>query len=286
MRISPTCSFLPFLYIGIALDFHLVLIQDSANYPEKYSPYFAEFYTVVVWATIIVSSSFFLLSYITLPGYVRSEAALEDPDAKKCSKCNKLKVPLSHHCSQCRNCVLGMDHHCIYIANCVGLKNRKFFVLFLTYTTPGGLMYLYLLCQYLFGRVAGEKLPSLIPSFLLKCVFAFTALSQIILISLVALLAIIHWFLLAKSVTTIDVIPLLLEQRNVVLCCLPPSDYDLGYVGNVKRVFGETLWQWGLPLPPVFNGADEDVPLAVGQLQPELDYVIVGKAKEGGDHQA
>ena len=54
-----------------------------------------------------------------------------------CRTCKILKPPRTHHCSLCNICVLRMDHHCPWVGNCVGIKNHKFFVQFLFYTTFG-----------------------------------------------------------------------------------------------------------------------------------------------------
>ncbi|CAI2371857.1 unnamed protein product [Moneuplotes crassus] len=65
----------------------------------------------------------------------------------RCAKCtflddmdeetgmNKLPVkPLRfHHCSICRGCVINMDHHCPWVNNCLGLKNLRYFLLFIFY---------------------------------------------------------------------------------------------------------------------------------------------------------
>jgi len=52
-------------------------------------------------------------------------------EVKKCHKCGGPKPLRCHHCKVCRRCVLKMDHHCPFVNNCVGLRNHRFFILFL-----------------------------------------------------------------------------------------------------------------------------------------------------------
>lgn len=42
--------------------------------------------------------------------------------------------------SICRRCVEDMDHHCPWVNTCVGRRNRKYFILFVVYTS--------VLCMY------------------------------------------------------------------------------------------------------------------------------------------
>jgi len=59
------------------------------------------------------------------------ELGCESTEVKKCHKCRGPKPRRTHHCKICRKCVLKMDHHCPFVNNCVGLRNHRFFILFL-----------------------------------------------------------------------------------------------------------------------------------------------------------
>lgn len=59
----------------------------------------------------------------------------EDPSANQCKKCQLAKPPRAHHCSVCNKCVLKMDHHCPFVGNCIGLRNYRFFLGFLLWTS-------------------------------------------------------------------------------------------------------------------------------------------------------
>ena len=52
---------------------------------------------------------------------------------RPCKTCNIIRPPKTSHCVICNNCIKELDHHCFYISNCVGIRNRKFFILFLIY---------------------------------------------------------------------------------------------------------------------------------------------------------
>lgn len=64
---------------------------------------------------------------------IGTEASPIPEGCKPCHKCKIIKPARAHHCSICQRCVTRMDHHCPWVNNCVGLKNQKFFVLFLVY---------------------------------------------------------------------------------------------------------------------------------------------------------
>ena len=57
-----------------------------------------------------------------------------EPDKVKfCFTCNMYRSPRTSHCSTCDNCVANWDHHCPWVGNCVGLRNYRFFYLFVLF---------------------------------------------------------------------------------------------------------------------------------------------------------
>ncbi|KAK8812405.1 hypothetical protein WA158_007639 [Blastocystis sp. Blastoise] len=120
------------LLFGFYVVFFIILNNDYSGSDHYWTLYFALIYCF---------GNAFIAHFrciFTDPGSVPFDSEpinydIEDNSIMKCTRCNSYKPPRAHHCSVCRRCIVKMDHHCPWINNCVGIRNTKFFVLYLLY---------------------------------------------------------------------------------------------------------------------------------------------------------
>lgn len=135
--------FIPFCTITILYAWYVLqnyVINETFN---GFSYYLVTIYSNLLYLLAITSyfkSIFFnfFLAVLTDPCSVPRDAVpyYNEDKVQVCRKCPLQYKPIrAHHCSICGRCVVKMDHHCPWVNNCIGLKNQKFFTLFLLYLT-------------------------------------------------------------------------------------------------------------------------------------------------------
>mmetsp|Transcript_25113 Transcript_25113/g.35057 ORF Transcript_25113/g.35057 Transcript_25113/m.35057 type:complete len:346 (+) Transcript_25113:3-1040(+) len=158
----------------------------------------------------------------------------------RCRRCHQLKPRRAHHCSVCGECILKMDHHCPWLGNCVGLRNYKYFLLFIFYAV----MTIGIYAVRVFPIVYALLNPSSVRgqrSDLHRKVSGLEAIVCVITMSFgVTLIFFLgfHLVLVLMAKTTIE----LAEMHGI------RSPYSQGYQKNWEAVFGKTRLLWCLPI--------------------------------------
>lgn len=172
-----------------------------------------------------------------------------------CSQCKIFKPPRTHHCTICQRCILRMDHHCLWIENCVGLRNHKYFLLFLLYLTITiGIAEIFLisaLCHaWWYG---GYRWYHWILAIALSLPFNSVAFVLVFAVLLQNLAVILH------NKIAIEILETKWAEEDCRAIGIYRYPYDRGLWGNICDYFGPSVLLWFIPIDNItLSGLDFD----------------------------
>ncbi|KAH3745574.1 S-acyltransferase 15 [Pelomyxa schiedti] len=182
----------------------------------------------------------------TPPGFVDPSYTPEVQNKEDfCEECNQAKPPRSRHCHVCNKCILGMDHHCPWVPQCIGKNNRKLFILFVMYSAMAGVISCLSLITRLILHFTGFATLTNLWLILLYLAIVSGASQSLTLFCLF----LHHFFMILFNLTSKELMALTNRSFRTPYGQKSDRPYDKGVRSNICEHFGDSRWQWFLPIP-------------------------------------
>ncbi|KHN31279.1 Putative S-acyltransferase [Glycine soja] len=159
--------------------------------------------------------------------------------------CMLYRSPRCSHCSVCDNCVERFDLHCPWVGHCIGLRNYRFYYMFVFSAT--------LLCLYVHGfcwvyikRIMDSEEISIWKAMIKTPASIALIIYSFISVWFVGGLTVFHTYLISKNQSTYENFRYRYDQQS--------NPYNKGVAANFREIFCSCI-------PPSKNNVRSKIPI-------------------------